>query len=314
MAQFYRHSGIIPLRGLVQTLFAGAGTAISLGIAYSYASVYIPFVYVHVLLTGVLGTVLGVLVKGAARSGRIRNRFVPAAIGFISGLVALYFAWGGDILARRMLPPNAGILVAFKPLVLSSYIQWFYENGLWAMGKNGNGPLTGIPLAAVWIAEAAIIVGLATHFPWSEIRQWVFCEACGWWETIETNLHRFSAENADQIAERLNQEDLGVLRNMPLAKPDDQTFLRMHLATCETCDESNYLELEQVTLTVDKKGNVKTRLTKLVDKLLVAAADVPLVRAAGESSAAEASAEQTETATGAPQSLSDAGNPDAQLA
>src|SRR5260221_11093169 len=118
MAQFYSHSGIIPLRGLVQTLFAGAGTAISLGIAYSYASVYIPFVYVHILLTGVLGVVLGVLVKGAARSGRIRNRFVPAAIGFLSGVVALYFAWGGDLLGRRMLPPNLGLLVAFRRLWL----------------------------------------------------------------------------------------------------------------------------------------------------------------------------------------------------
>jgi len=288
MAQFYRHSGIVPLRGLVQTLFAGAGTAISLGIAYSYASVYIPFVYVHILLTGVFGMVLGVLVKGAARSGRIRNRFVPAAIGFFSGLVGLYFAWGGDFLARGLLPPNAGILFAFKPLVLSSYIKWFYENGMWAMGKHGNGPLTGIPLAAVWLAEAAIIVGLATHFPWSEIRQWVFCETCGWWETIETSLHRFSAEKADAIVERLVQNDLEVIRDMRLARADDLTFLRISLASCETCDESHYLDLEQVRLTVDKKGNPKTISTKLVDKLLVAAADVPLVRAAGESAAAGA--------------------------
>jgi hypothetical protein len=140
----------------------------------------------------------------------------------------------------------------------------------------------------------------------------VFCEACGWWETIETNLHRFSAENADQIAERLNQEDLGVLRSMPLARPDDKIFLRMHLATCETCDESNYLDLEQVTLTVDKKGNVKTRLTRLVDKLLIAAADVPLVRAAGEGAAIQL--EPSESVAGVPQSLEDAENPDAQPA
>src|SRR5579864_8836439 len=31
---------------------------------------------------------------------------------------------------------------------LPIYIKWFYQNGMWAMGKLGNGPLTGLPLAA----------------------------------------------------------------------------------------------------------------------------------------------------------------------
>jgi hypothetical protein len=109
----------------------------------------------------------------------------------------------------------------------------------------------------------------------------VFCESCGWWETIETNLCRFSAENAETIAERIKQEDLSVLRDLPLAKPEDQTFLRLGVAKCETCDDSNYLDLERVTLTVDKKGNVKTSVETLVGKMAIAAADVPLVLNAG---------------------------------
>jgi len=282
MPEFYRHSGIVPVRGLVQTIFAGIGTAISLGIGYAYASVYIPFVYAHVLLTGVFGLVLGLLVKQAARAGCIRNRTVPGVIGILSGLVGLYFAWGGDLLARKLLPPNAGFLVAFRPQVLWSYIQWAYENGLWELGKAANGPLTGLPLAAVWLTEAAFIVGLAAYFPWSEIRQWVFCEACGWWETIETNLCRYSAENAETIAARIKDEDLSVLRELTIAKPEDQTFLRLSLATCETCDESNYLDLERVTLKRDKKGNVKTIVEPLVGKMAIAAADVPLVKNAGQ--------------------------------
>ena len=286
MALYYTHSGIVPLRGLVQTLFAGAGTAISLGVAYSYASVYIPFLYVHFVLTGALGIVLGLLVKQAARSGRIRNRLVPAAIGLASGVVGLYFAWGGDLLARKMLPPNVGILTAFKPLILWSYIEWAYEHGLWTLGKH-NGPVTGIPLAGAWLAEAAIIIGLATYFPWNEIREWVFCESCGWWETIESNVQRFAAQNAETIADRLHADDLSVLASMPLAKPEDLTFLRLHLATCETCDESNYLDVERVTLNIDKKGNVQTRTQTLVGKLAIAAADVPLVRNAGQAPAVE---------------------------
>jgi hypothetical protein len=286
MSHFYRHSGIIPLGGLVQTVFAGAGTAISLGIAYAYAMVYVPIIYLNFLGTVAFGFTLGYLVKRSARAGRIRNRFVPAAIGFVSGLVGLYFAWGADMLARHWLPPQVGLLAAFNPRVILFYVEWCYENGTWAIGQHAKGNVTGIPLAIVWLAETGVILGLATHLPWSEIRQWVFCETCGWWGTIESNLTWFSAADRDKIADRLNQGDLTVLGEMPAADPSDMTYLRLHLATCETCDDSNYLDLEQVTVTIDKKGNAQNKSKLLVEKLQVAAEDVPLVKAAGMPAAA----------------------------
>jgi hypothetical protein len=254
--------------------------------------VYIPIIYLNFLGTAGFGFIIGYLVKQAARAGRIRNRFVPAAIGFVSGLAGVYFAWGADLLARQGVG-NLGFLAAFRPEILWSYIQWFYENGQWGIGQHANNNVSGIPLAIVWAAEFCTIVGLATGVPWGEMRKWVFCENCGWWETIESNLNYFSAIDADKIAERLKQEDLTVLRELAAARPSDLMHLRLHLATCETCDASNYLDLDQVTVTIDKKGNVKTTSKLLVDKLQIAAVDVPLVRAAGpppESPAASAEA------------------------
>ncbi|MGE5193368.1 MAG: hypothetical protein ACM3U2_12815 [Deltaproteobacteria bacterium] len=281
MAHFYRHSGIVPLGGLVQTVFAGLGSAISIGFVYSYAMVYIPIIYLNFLGTAGFGFIVGYLVKQSARAGKIRNRFVPAAVGFVSALAGLYFAWGADLLARQGVPGNLGFLAAFNPEVLWDYMQWFYENGQWAIGQHARDNIKGIPLAVVWIAEFGTIVGLATGIPWGEIRKWVFCENCGWWETIESNVNHFSAVDADTTAERLKQVDLTVLREMTPARPSDMMHLRLHLATCETCDESNYLDLDQVTVTVDKKGNAKTTSKLLVEKLQIAAADVPLVKAAG---------------------------------
>ena len=180
MAHFYRLSGIVPFGGLMQTVFAGLGSAISIGIAYSYAMFYVPIIYLNFLGTAAFGAAIGYLVKRSARSGKIRNHFVPAAIGCASALVGLYFAWGADLLARTGIPPN-GFLVAFKPQVLWLYIQWFYENGQWAIGQHAQNNVSGIPLAIVWVAEFCTIVGLAAVIPWSEIRKWVFCENCGWW-------------------------------------------------------------------------------------------------------------------------------------
>jgi hypothetical protein len=245
-------------------------------------------VQVHCIGTAGFGLVLGYLVKVSARVGRIRNHRVPAGIGFVSGLVGLYSAWGADMLARRWVPPNVPFWAAFDPRALTFYIPWFYENGMWSWGEHAQGPMTGPTLAFIWLCEAVTIVGLATALPWNEIRDWVFCENCGWWETIESNLNNFSADRADVISERLNAGDLSVLRDLPLAQPADLAFLRLHLARCETCDESNYLDLEQVTITFDKQGAPKPKSKFLVRKLQLAAADVPLVTEAGAVAASAA--------------------------
>jgi len=304
MANYYRPSGIVPIGGLVQTLFAGLGSAISIAIAYSYAMVYIPIIYLNFLGTFGFGFIIGYLVKQSARAGRIRNRVVPAAIGFVSGLAGVYFAWGADLLARQGVG-NLGFLAAFRPEILWSYIQWFYENGQWGIGQHANNNVSGIPLAIVWLAEFGVIVGLATAIPWGEMRKWVFCENCGWWETIETNLNCFSAVDADKIAERLKQEDLSVLRELAPARATDMMHLRLHLATCGTCDDSNYLDLDQVTVTIDKKGNVKTTSKLLVEKLQIAAADVPLVKAAGPAAESPAPAAEATTTDQEPASANE---------
>jgi hypothetical protein len=189
------------------------------------------------------------------------------------------------MLARRWVPPNVPFRAAFDPRVVYFYVQWFYENGMWTWGEHAQGPITGFPLALCWLGEAALIVGLATALPWHEIRDWVFCENCGWWETIESNLNNFSAANTDVISERLNAGDVSILRDLPVAQPTDLAFLRLHLARCETCDQSNYLDLELVTITFDKQGAPKPKSKYLVRKVQIAAADVPLVTEAGAGAA-----------------------------
>lgn len=77
MAQFYRHSGIVPLPGLIQTSLAGLGSALSLGVVYGYASAWMPFIYLNFIMTAGFGFVVAWLINRAARAGRIRNTLVP---------------------------------------------------------------------------------------------------------------------------------------------------------------------------------------------------------------------------------------------
>jgi len=110
-------------------------------------------------------------------------------------------------------------------------------------------------------------VGTATLYPWSEVGDWVFCEKCGWWDTIETCPQRLSAGATGDIAERLKNDDPAVLSTAPLAAPEDMAFLQLQLATCRKCDECNYLDLERVVVTLDKEGKPNTKSEKLIQKL-----------------------------------------------
>lgn len=183
--------------------------------------------------------------------------------------------------ARVGLPPNESIFIALDPRVMASYIEWFYANGAWGIGKNG-GNVTGLFLGAVWLTEAGVIVGIAALYPWSEIGNWVFCEKCGWWNTIEICPQRLSVNDSDSMIERLRNDDLSVLDTAALADPQELIYLQLHVATCPTCDECNYLDLERVVVTIDKNGKANTKTEKLIKKLELSAADVPRVRAAGQ--------------------------------
>jgi len=281
MAEYYRHSGIVPISGLIQTSLAGLGSALSLGLAYGYASAWMPFIYANFLLTAGFGFIVGWLIYRAARAGRVRNSLVPAVIGLVSSLTGLYFAWAGDLYARAGLPQNASVFYALDPRVMASYMEWFYTNGAWGIGKNG-GNVTGLFLGAVWLTEAGVIVGIATLYPWSEISDWVFCEKCGWWDTIETCPQRLSVDGSGTLIERLKADDLTALGTAAMADPHESTYLQLKLATCPTCEECNYLDLERVTVTVDKEGKASTKTENLIKKLELTAADVPFVRAAGQ--------------------------------
>ena len=122
----YRHSGAVPLTGLLRAVATGLVVAGVLGVVYSYLVVYIPIIYINFLVTCVFGLAIGWSVGRAAKSGKIQNTFLVGWLGFVFGLAGLYVAWGADLIARIGLEAGPW---AFHPRVLLSYVQWFYENG-----------------------------------------------------------------------------------------------------------------------------------------------------------------------------------------
>src|SRR3954471_17908676 len=50
-SQYYRHSGKVTIHGLLVAAIVGLPAAVLLGIAYGYADIYCPIIYLNILLT-----------------------------------------------------------------------------------------------------------------------------------------------------------------------------------------------------------------------------------------------------------------------
>jgi hypothetical protein len=150
---FYKHSGkfnpLIPLLALLAAVIAG----IPLGLLYGSLMKWIPFIYLNVLITFGYGMAFGVLTVLLMKAGKVRNNFVAFLGGAGVGMIAWYFAWNGCI---HSLADKAPWILS--PMQIRDAADYLYTNGSWSIGFSGHEPITGIPLAIVWLIEGAMIV------------------------------------------------------------------------------------------------------------------------------------------------------------
>ena len=281
MAHFYKHSGAVSVSGLLGGVALGLGAAAGLSAVYAYALNWIPFIYVNVLCTAGFGAAIGGAVYFAARIGKVRNNGVVAAVGLLCALVGVYYAWAFDRMARTGEP------FTMDPLLLWDYVLIFNEEGNWSIGRNAKQNVTGIFLWVVWAVEAGVIIALSAWLPYSLMSKSVFCEPCDQWCTPQEDVRRLAAEQSEAVTSLALTGNLAGLRSLPAAPSGAPAYVRLDLTTCENCTESNYLSIVNVIITTNKKGEESTETKDLVDRLLIAAADVGHVREAGAPAAVE---------------------------
>ena len=281
--QLYKHSGRVPFAGLCWALIVGALVAVPLGVVYAFGTNYIPIVYVNFLLTLALGAAIGGAVGLGAKVGRVRNVPVASLAGAAMGLVGLYVAWATDPVARfggDDALAQLGITWLFDPRALWVYMQIFYENGFWGMSDGA--PVSGIFLGIVWLAEAGMILFCSAKIPATILADKPFCETCNQWATIESDVQRLVAGPEQQGAlNRLLTGDLQALAQLERTPGDSGPYLRLDLATCGLCADTNFLSVQAVTPTVDNNGNPTTAVQPLLKHLVIREEDIELVRQAG---------------------------------
>lgn len=284
MNLYYQPSKRITIGGVLSFLLLGAAAAVPLAFSYVYATWYIPFIYVNVLLTLGFGAVLAAVLKALTTMGKLRN---PALVGWLAvavGLWAWYVQWtlyltllngAGETeslghrasFTHTTFESDVFLSLLAQPDLVLGMLPRLAENGMWSIFTV---TVSGVVLYLVWLAELAIIVFFAWALPHSQAAT-PFSETTGQWtEKLTFPVTTAAFPDAEATKAALEAADWAHLQPLAPGEEAPSAFGRLHLYHVPQAEDCCYLSLENVTIEVDDKGKSSEKATDVLEYLRVA--------------------------------------------
>ena len=142
---------------------------------------------------------------------------------------------------------------------------------------DGNTP-TGIILWILWAIEALIIVGLAVGLAFGMSADTPFCEDCEKWVDGVSQVPDLTAiHDPSMFANNLERKNWDTLFMLEKQLKPSRSSTTLTLKHCESCDSSRFLQVDMVTIGVDKDGNDEVNSTTLMENLIINRNDFTLI-------------------------------------
>ena len=261
-SKYYKHSGAVPVNGIVFMALYGAVGAVVLAAIYGYADYYIPSVYLNILLVIIFGSMVGWCVGMGGKRGQMRNTWAMAAFGFLAGCLAEYAQWVAWVFAF-----SKQEILAITPAQLAPVIQYVADNGAWSIFDSTP---TGWELYAYWGLEALVIVGMSMLVAGLYLNTAAYCEHCKRWADEKQSISPLDAVGDPKgLQSRLEQGDLAGLKALKKQPADAAAYTTLNLKKCPSCAQSNFLSVDAVRITVDKKGKKSSHTRNLLQNLVL---------------------------------------------
>jgi hypothetical protein len=241
---------------------------------YAYIDVYSPVVGVISLFVVLgLGFGVGLAVGMAGKAGHCRNAALLHGIGFLVGLVTLYFSWVFFewVLLRRGEEAAEFGFTALVNIALSPGTVWEIAKSIaetgWYSIKSAD--VKGIGSWITWGLEAVMMVGLVTVAAGSVLDDAVYCETAKSWVPKREGELRLRLPSNPLKAQELIVADTVDLH--ALERAGDDEFPRIHLdlwyspQTPATAAYQLQLELPKM-----EKGEITGVVKKPMSKRFVA--------------------------------------------
>jgi hypothetical protein len=261
--RFYQHTGKGGATGGVVMVLMALVATLVLAPLYVYGSIYIPFIYLNLLLCAGLGGAVGFAAGLGATWSKVRSPGFVTVAGGLMGLNAAYAAWVYWVFVQ-----SGHELWVFGLTDMIAVWEIVYEDGTWSMGGGDN--VTGMALAAVWVIEAGMLVVLGAMGARMGMSDAPFCEPCNAWApNTESHSMLQPPESLGQsgLEQAIRRGQWDVLHAVAPGRRTARNFLEVERWTCAGCDDFDVMTLQAVTLTKDKNDADKRKEQRFIDRI-----------------------------------------------
>ncbi|MDR0564795.1 MAG: hypothetical protein LBG78_07675 [Azoarcus sp.] len=273
-ALYYQPSGKTTLSGLVTLLIGGIAAIWILGIAYTYAVGFIPFIYINFIVTGAFGILAGISFSLFVKKGNLRAPGKVTLLTAIATLIGLYLHWAffcAYLLHRASDIPlwEAYQSYLFSPSKIIDTAKYLLDNGHFSIGRRGrNTPVTGGFLALIWLVEALIILGGSLLLPRVKSQE-PYSENLNRWADAEELPGRMS--HFEDVVATKNALEAGNITPLLNTEPTDEKASHSKIVLYSAEGDSNcyFLSLKNVTVKINKKGKEESSTDTVVEYLRI---------------------------------------------
>jgi hypothetical protein len=249
-AEFYIPQERFPAAGFTVAIVGGALIAFPLGAAYGSVQALMPLIYICLVIALGFSALLGHAVFAVLKLGRVRHLGVGTVAAVTSSLAALTGAWMADRyirIERIILETHAEGTVHFfvSPSEFMKFISYYFHEGFWGLAAGL--PMFGIPLALIWVAEAALVILLCLRVVRRKLREMPFCEGCKRWTGLTKGVRYLVPKTVRALIDELNRGNARALLQVLPTSRGVPLSLRVDLAQCGSCEASTYLTMSVVT-------------------------------------------------------------------
>lgn len=269
---YYKHSGRFSVGGVALGSALGCAAAIILGYIYGRGSILIDDERFAFLITIAFGAFTGLCAGYGMVLGKVRNQNLNLVVQACTAVIALYVSWAAwvvDIVRHYQVETAGWIEYAKNPGVLWRAVCYINQYGTWSLGKGD--ATKGAALWAVWIVEAAMVIGLAMTIGYEVLRYHAFCDRCELWCRRGAKLTLSVPPNTALLKRQLESNDWRSFESLNSGNKN-ASHLEVELDSCDQCRQLNTLSLTYVSITRDKLRRVRTSKDNIVRHLLISAA------------------------------------------
>jgi len=256
---------------LILALVLGSAAALAAGALYAAGDLYIPIIYLNLLLGAGLGFVLAATSVALLRVGRVRSDLFTYVVVLAVTLVGYYAAWTmwlWLLLLKADEHPTPYWLF-MHPVAVLDIAKIVNDNGTWSMSESDKTPVTGIFLLIVWICEAGVIFIAAWWTARKMSEGQTFCESCNRWCGKPRRLGAGPMRDVNEVRQKLEQGQFESLAPFANQAPDPRQWLAYYHHTCPGCGQLNTLTVKTTSVAKNRKGKTITTVKTVIDRLLL---------------------------------------------